>query len=958
MKSLAIHLFGYPRLFLDGTEVKVARRKTLALAACLAVGESLTRSQRTPVGYSADPRSREAVATLLWPDCSQEQAAAYLRQSLWDFSKSAGEGWVDREGSILQLVKEDQVWVDVIEFLQLLEKANTCPPAEIEQALRRAVDLYQDDFMAGFSLRDSPAFDDWQSLGAETLRIRLGETLQQIVQMTGARREYDDAIGLAKRWLALDNLNEPAHREIMRLYEQSGQVNAALRQYEACRRILQDELAVPPEAATTALYQQMKAQRTSQITSPSRGGARTRTPVPAFLPRETTPMIGRESELAFLRERLANPETRLLTLIGPGGSGKTRLAVEAASLCIGFPYNILFTNGIYFVGLASASTPDQIIPFIAQALGFQFHLRPGQVLSAVELEEQIIQYLEKKEILLVLDNLEHLVEGAPLLSDLLAGAPGLRILATSRARLMLPEERVVEVGGLPYPENDRVADIQSYAAVQLFVKGYERAKGSRLSRAGKSGLSIPSASLPAVAQICRLLEGMPLGIELASSWSKFFSCDEIATKISASLDFLTSPAPKSSDPQISQRHHSLRAVFEHSWVLLDDIERGVLMRLAVFQGGFTREAALHVGGASLRTLSALVDQSLVRRVSSIRFDLHELIKQYAFEKLNERPQFLSDAHERHADYYCQWLLAMFEQMKGTNQASTLTALRFEQQNIRRIWRWLIEHEQFAWLEKVLPVTLLLYDMNGPETDGAEITQLLRDAITRVRYALLQKPGDPALSGCLALSLAGLRRFIMVAGREEESNLYQQESLALAHPLPLSSTRSYALALCAFGYSSLPEIDLTAVCEDSIAGFLALGDCFGAGLGYVLLADYYNFSRKDDARAFNAYQTGLDQFDQIGNLWGKALCLFGLAAIKERAGDYIAGYHYQKESMEINEQINNLSRAMLSRSLLADLAAKMGKKEEAGRYYEANLAYFIQVGDDTARNFFRQRIAQL
>ncbi|MEO8394168.1 MAG: AAA family ATPase [Chloroflexota bacterium] len=290
------------------------------------------------------------------------------------------------------------------------------------------------------------------------------------------------------------------------------------------------------------------------------------------LPTSATPFIGRAEELAEIALLLADSTCRLLTLIGPGGIGKTRLALEVAR-------SLTFPNCIYFVSLQPLTSPELVVPAIADALQFQFY-------SGGEPQQQLLDYLREKSLLLLLDNFEHLLDGVTSLSDMLAAAPFVKLLVTSRERLNLREEWLFEVQGLSFPTSETEANFETYDAVQLFVQHARRTHSSFI---------LTDRRKPAVARICRLLGGMPLGVELAASWVRSLPCGQIADEIEHSLEIL-----ETSVHNMPLRHRNMRAVFTPTWERLSAVEQDVFMKLSVFRGGFTTEAA---GAAFLSPLA-------------------------------------------------------------------------------------------------------------------------------------------------------------------------------------------------------------------------------------------------------------------------------------------------------------------------------------------------------------------
>jgi predicted ATPase len=361
-----------------------------------------------------------------------------------------------------------------------------------------------------------------------------------------------------------------------------------------------------------------------------------------------------------------------LTVVGLGGVGKTRLAIETASA-----QRELFPDGVCFVSLVSLTSPEFILPAVAGALASMFS-------SPVLSDLQLLDYLRGKRLLLVLDGLEHLLpEAADLLRELLQQAPRVKLLATSCERLNLRTEWVVEVHGLPLPPNGRTVGLETYDAVALFLQSARRAKHD---------FALSAEENPFVVRICQLVEGIPLGIELAAAWIPVLTCREIAHEIEQSLDFLVT-----SVRDVPERHRSLRAVFDHSWNLLSAEERAVLRRLSVFPGTFSRAAAEAVAGSSLPTMTTLVNKSLLRRDETGRYGLHELIRQYAAAHLHDNLEEERAIRACHSRYYLTMVQEREADLRGPRRKGAISGLSSEIHNLTLAWEWAAAQAQIELL---------------------------------------------------------------------------------------------------------------------------------------------------------------------------------------------------------------------------------------------------------------------
>jgi serine/threonine protein kinase/tetratricopeptide (TPR) repeat protein len=424
------------------------------------------------------------------------------------------------------------------------------------------------------------------------------------------------------------------------------------------------------------------------------------------LPVQTTPFVGRENELIELEKLIHDPSIRLLTILAAGGMGKTRLSLELAGKLLRHTRgDTLFESGIYFVDLAPLTSAENIVQTVAEAVSYAF------VQDGREAKQQLLDYLHEKNTMLIMDNFEHVIGGRTLVQDILQAAPHTNILVTSREKLNLSAETVFILSGMEFPEWETPEDALEYGAVKLFMQSARRVR---------SDFQLEAGDLAYVARICRMVQGTPLGILLAAAWLDSLSPQEIALEISRSLDFLETEMH-----DLPERQRSLRAVFEYSWYLLTDEERTLFAQFSIFRGGFTREAAQQITGASLRTLTALINKSLLRRDNvSGRYDIHELLRQYAEEKLNASPE-LAATHDRHSQYYTGLVAQLAPRLKGHGQLEVLNVVETDFENVRTAWNWAVAQADAEGIRRAIEGVYLFLTFRNRFMDGEQLFRAAR-----------------------------------------------------------------------------------------------------------------------------------------------------------------------------------------------------------------------------------------
>lgn len=621
---------------------------------------------------------RTSIAGLFWPDQEERAAALNLRQSLFRLRKRLGKNdppFLDTTRRSVRLDPASDFQLDVTVFSRELEVSvahehesrQTCTACVAH--LERAVTLYRGDFLEGFFFDNNVGLEEWILLNREWLRRQMLLALDDLTSFHTHNNNFDQAHTYAFRQLTIDPLRESVHQQLIKLYAEAGQRDAALQQYETCRQVLWDELGVEPAAETTALLQQLTRQRSNQSALPQ-----------SSLPSHQTGFFGREREAKQLSEALSDDNTRVVTLVGMGGVGKTRLALQVAQ-----QLTSEYGDGVWFVPLdnITVAKTEQLSALVTTIAGV-LHLRFQEHRDTLK---QLAHHLQSRHGILILDNAEHI--DMPTLRHLIDvivnAAPTLRLLLTSRVRLRWHGERILRLDGLPVPPIGEAADIRAYASVQLFC---ERARWI------SADFRPTNKNIAAIAQICRLLDGLPLGIELAATWVEHFGCDEIVAELMQDADFL-----EANDERV-ERHHSLRALFDYSWQLLSKNEQHLLANLSVLKGEFNRSAALAIGDERLPTLVRLSEKSLLRVVAPGRYTLHEVIRHYAGLALADYGEaVVAKTRQRYARYFLGWVAQHAPSLFGDSPQTGIEAIRANFEHVRQAWQWAVNDKSWGVMQQ-------------------------------------------------------------------------------------------------------------------------------------------------------------------------------------------------------------------------------------------------------------------
>lgn len=870
--SLYITLLGKLEISLGGVLLVSRRRKSLALLAYLVV--------------TGEVHSRKTLAGLLWGEATEVNAGAGLRKALAELRAMIGPYLID-ENQQVAFDRSRPYQMDLEQFERGVagigeHRGATLSPEEAA-ALAKAIECYRGDFLAGFHVRRAPAFEEWVTLQRERLRLAAIYGLYTLSVYTYSQGDFQKSVQYTRRLLEMEPCQEEAHRQMMSLLALSGQRELALRQYQTCRHVLADTFGITPQDETTALYQRIRAGADFETTP---GKYVHNLPIPP------TPLIGRQADVEAIETCLADPNCRLITILGPGGSGKTHLALEVAARLIERE-TPLFDDGVYFVPLNPLRTIDALPSTIAHHLGYRFHKGSPPF-------EQLLGYLASQKLLLILDNFEHLLsslfsEGAEgetdPLTQILQAAPGVKLLVTSLVRLNLQSEHLHPLSGIEFPaaEEEIALHLESFPAVDLFIQSVRRVSPD---------FEPDDADLIAIFEICRQVRGLPLGILLAASWASTLSPVDMAARLAADtgeaetgLDFL-----EAAWGDFPARHRSLRRVFAHSWNLLAPQERDVLANLSIFRTSFSLYAAQQVGGASLRDLRSLVERLLVQRAASGRYEIHELLRQFARSEL----EAVSEMRDRHAAYYAAKLEGWAADIKGERQMAAIETLDLEIDNARAAWNWALAQGNLAIIDRAMNGLCLYYDWRYRLPEGSSACQALIERL---------KNPDPPLqisnvNRILAKALAWQSVFDYVG---ESENLLRRSLAYLDDPVTqrqeTRSERAFALYRLALIISQT--------------------------------GDY--------AVARQMYAQSIALYEALGDRWGVANALRGQGVLFWDSSAYAQAQEFLEKSLEIHQEIGDRRGIAASLSWLGNIALFQGEIE-GERLIRESSAIYAALGD--------------
>lgn len=813
-------------------------------------------------------QSRRHVAEVFWPEASDHMKS--LTVALTQI-RQASPNLIEADDTQLKTT----IGSDAKEFLALLEGQN----------YSKALELYQGSFLEGFFLKDwGEELEEWVYKTREILAGRARETMLKVAEQDAAKGLFEQAANRAETAYRLRGSDLLENEDTTRIY----------RLLVAGRNPYAAELAKEAEELGITVSLSVSEAQTQLLDSSPKQTAHK-------LPSYSTPFVGRKSELAELsRLLLDDPTCRLLTLLGPGGIGKTRLALEAASSALG-----AFSHGVFFVPLTPVSAASGIVPAIAETMGLQFY-------GNAPLKEQLLEYVVNKQMLLLLDNFEHLIAAEDLIADILSAAPNVKLLVTSRESLRLQEEWAYSVEGLSFPKEGD--DTLEYDALHLFEQSARRAS-----------VRFPiEEKRQQMVKICQLVEGMPLALELAASWLKVTPIETIAEQLTQGFDVLNTR-----HQNMPERHQSMRVVLEQSWQLLDAEEKEVLPRLSVFRGGFQREAGEAVAGASLGMLGTLIEKSWLRVNEAGRYHLHELVRQFVSEKLSAEDK--EKTLERHSAYYLMWLESLEPKLVSSEQRHTLNAIAEDDDNVRVAWQWAAEHGQ---VQRLVNAARSLFDFYSIRSRFQEGQELFAHAVTRTK------------SRDCATLLARRGAFHYGLGDYDAAKADLEASLTMTQ-----SDKERAFALSTLGQVAHVQGQRKAsedYFRESIALYEHLADKSGMALSRIGLADMLNsFAFFEEGRGVAREALAISRETGRTDLVSYALATLAWATCC--LGGYDESERYWREGLELSQTLEDRNGIGRGLNFLGWVAWCHGGEHlaKAISYHEQALALYRAINNRTS-----------
>lgn len=873
---LEIRLFGGFQVLVDGKAAQGLRSdsaRALLAFLCLEHGR---------------PHLRSKLASMLRSEASEVEARNSLRTTLHRLRAALNKATPNGVNELLIVERNSIEWrhdpaqikVDTFTFEQAYKEIESAPLSELEELITR----YSSELLSGFHLAGSSAFDDWVSIQQERFQQRIMQLMTSLGEQALAREKWDVVIRASQRQLELESWHEAAFRRWMIAAAAKGERTVALALFDRCSDALADNLGVSPGAETFALFEQIRDGQPDNRQSTDAPIQRRKQLVRIGKLQPTLGrFIGRNSERAQLISLLSQPKTRLITLRGEGGIGKSTLARE-----VGLGVEDVFPDGIWFVPLAN-SNPGEILTTIADTIGINFH-GTGNHLKALS------NALANRKVLLILDNFEDVIDEALAVSSLLEGTQHLKIICTSREALDLREEWIFPLAGLATPMADD-DDVSAISSVQLFLEHAEQV-GGVLDRSRKS--------LIAIADICRFVDGSPLGIEMAAGWMRQQTPEQLLLAIQESPDILSSR-----QRNIPARQRSMRNVFTYSWNNLDTVHQQILTRLSLFNGRFSAESANIIARASTFHLAELVDKALLR-IDGAYFQMHPLVRVFSAENLPRN----SPSYHAFSHHFLTWLSEQSASLMGADGRAIFRQLNQQYDNIRQAWDIAVAQANFQLLESTHHILVHMWILRGSLKEGIAIFQ---DAIER-----LQHTADAARI-CSKLQ-ARLAHLYLQANQHAEALAMAGATQSSEYGATLGwAYLSEGIALWQLGERASPYT--YALFEHALSAFEQANDLPGMAFA-MLQMSIAKWANGEGEASQKQLEEAQKLSHQAGDAWVEAVILVRLSIITKSQNALKDSRYWGEKALALCERIDDLQTMASALNTLGDIAIAEKRYDDA------------------------------
>lgn len=835
--AIKLYLLSTPRVEIDGEFKNIKFNSPSSLLIYLAY-----RKKWVP---------RAELAFLYKPDEEEKEARRYVRLLIHRAKRLPWAKNLEVERQQVRFLVDS----DVTDYLQVIA----------EKDWQKACDIYSESLLNGFSLPEIYSFNSWLELERNELEYNYQNALKENASNLEKQGGYLKASKNLIKLLEFDWANEEIVRLAMRNAYLGKDADLAIRIYDTFKKALKEELDLEPLKESQDLFTKIKNSEELEH-SPIKEQSFTK----LNLPIQTTRFIGRRNDLKNLNVRCASESCRLLSIVGLGGIGKTRLGLELArSQVANYP------DGVFFIALADIKA-NMLASIIAKAL--ELNIR-----SDAQTKTDLLKYLEDKKILLILDNFEHMLAAKEFVSEILNSSPKLTIVITTRVALNIKQEYIYDLRGLNYPLDENEENLANFDAIKLFISSANRVMPS---------LEFDADNLEIAAKITKLVEGMPLAIELASAWLRIISVEQLYLEVQKSLDMLSNQ-----QNDALYRHRNVRAVFDYSWQRLAKKQQNILKQLAVFEGGFSLEAAEVVAGAHLNYLLNITNESLIRAVTSNRFSMHQLIRKYIREKLDEDETLDKEYKLKHAKYFVK-MLSDCDIDRHEESKNSVDKIELEIENIRLSWQLLLNECQFKYLNNAIKVLDFFYKTRGLyqeakifylsyidglrskcDTNGLDYFELIANLHFRAGFCARQQDDLEQANELFnqALELGNLYEFKMVVVR-----CYFELGVIAYKKGEFLEAENYFLKTEEIGR----EIGDVKITVDAVNT-----------LGLVAKAT----NKYDRARAY--LTKAITLYNRLNNQRGEGIAFSNLGNLEESLGNYESAQKLYYKALPIFEELN-------------------------------------------------------